>query len=67
MDIKENSSLWLTNVLTRNLDTLLLTREQALFLKIINCLINYTGPSLNNFKNEKDIHLFKITFGLLIL
>ena len=49
MDISKNSPQWPKNFLTRNLETLLLTLEQELFLKINNWLMNYK----NQLKNTK--------------
>ena len=36
MDINTGLPQWATNVLTKNLETLLLTQEQALFVRITN-------------------------------
>ena len=46
-------SIWAVIILflIKNLETLTLTMKQELFLKINNWLINYTGPSINNFRN----------------
>ena len=43
------------------------TQEQELSLTISNYQINYTGPSLENLRDAKYIHLFETTFGVLIL
>ena len=54
-------------LLTKYLETLLLTQEQKLFLRINNLPMNYTSPSLDNLRNAKYIHLFETTLGVLIL
>ena len=46
---------WFIKFSTKNLERLTLTQEQALFLKIINWLLNYTSLSLANFKKTWNL------------
>ena len=55
MDINEDLHRQFTNILTKFLDVLITQEQES--LRVNNCLINYTGPSLKNIKHLKYIHL----------